>query len=113
VLAALLALAGCGAPGVPGGTVVPGAQSPLPRQAILYRDTVTVQFFDGALCVARRPTGARTWAGQLAGCPHMLSYEVMLPPGPQAPRRVLVQMVGGGVAVLSLPQTRFALPGPA
>lgn len=111
-LAALLALAACAAPQSADTPATPtGAAEP--RQAILYRNTVTVQFSDGTLCVAPRPGGARGWSGQLAGCPHLLPYEVTLPTGPMAPRRVLVQLASGGTAVLTLPQNSFGLPGPA
>jgi|AntAceMinimDraft_5_1070358.scaffolds.fasta_scaffold166885_2 hypothetical protein len=108
----VLLVAGCGAPSAPE-TAAGASRATEPRTAILYRDTVTVQFSDGALCVAPRPSGARAWSGQLAGCPHLLPYEVTLPPGAQAPRRVLVGLADGGTAVLSLPQTRFGLPGPS
>jgi hypothetical protein len=109
-LSGLLALAACGAPKP---AAAPATGEAAPRQAILYRDTVTVQFSDGTLCVAPRPAGARGWSGRLAGCPHLLPYEVALPAGAPAPRRVLVQLADGGTAVLSLPQTRFGLPGGA
>jgi len=113
-LALALLLAGCAAPGL-----APPAAAPIeragaaPRQAILYRDTVTVQFSDGALCVAPRPSGARAWSGQLAGCAHLAPYQVTLPPGPQVPRRVLVRLSGGGTAVLTLQEAQFGVPGPA
>ncbi|NCO21854.1 MAG: hypothetical protein GW905_07600 [Rhodobacterales bacterium] len=110
-LIALVALVGCAGPE---GAVAPPIPTggATPRQAILYRDTVTVQFSDGTLCVALRPATARIWGGQLAGCPHMATYQVTLPPGPQAARRILVRLDGGGTAVLRLDDAAFGLPGP-
>lgn len=105
----LALLAGCGAP-VDAPAPVPRAAEP--GRAILYRDTVTVEFSDGALCVAPRPTGARTWQGQLAGCPHALPFSVTLPQGPLAPRRVLVRLPEGGTSVITLQSARFGLPDP-
>ncbi|WP_157937617.1 hypothetical protein [Oceaniglobus roseus] len=107
------ALAGCGA--APRSAPVPasatGGGGAAPRQAILYRDTVTVQFSDASLCVAIRPGAARQWSGTLQGCPHLLPYRVELPAGRLAPRRVLVRTEGGGTTVLSLENAAFGLPG--
>jgi len=105
----ILALAGCAA--APAIAPVPGPVAQ-PRQAILYRDTVTVQFSDGALCVAPRPGRAAQWSGTLAGCAHPLPFSVALPAGRPAPRRVLVQLGDGGTAVLTLQAARYGLaPG--
>ncbi|WP_108483064.1 hypothetical protein [Oceaniglobus ichthyenteri] len=104
-LAGLVLLAGCAAAPMAPPT------APEPRQAIMYRNTVTVQFSDGALCVAKRPGTARAWDGTLAGCPHLLPYRVTLPGGGLAPRQVLVRLPGGGVRVIAVGDAAFGLPG--
>ncbi len=109
--AAFLALTGCSTGMVNAPVATPPAGA-APQKAILYRDTVTVQFSDGALCVAPRPGAARSWSGRLSGCPHLLAYDVTLPPGPLAPRRVLVRLEGGGVRVIEVETVAFGLSGP-
>lgn len=104
-------LAGCSTGGGAPVAQVSGAKAG-PVGAILYRDTVTVHFSDGAMCAAPRPGTARMWAGTLAGCPHLLPYTVTLPAGRMAARRVLVKLPEGGMVVLALPSTRFGLNPP-
>lgn len=65
----LAALAGCS-------TVAPLPQPPEPSRVILYRDTVTVEMRDGALCTGVRRGAARGWSGTLGGCPHPLPFRV-------------------------------------
>lgn len=84
-----------------------------PHQAILYRNTITVEFTDGALCVAKRPGAAQTWAGQLAGCSYTLPYRALLPGAALAPRQVLVRLTTGQRVVLLVGETQFGLPGAA
>jgi hypothetical protein len=112
-LLTLLLVAGCvGGAAPPQGATARASGGAEPARAILYRDTVTVEFTDGALCVAPRPGRAARWQGVLAGCPHLRPYTVDLPAGPMAPRRVLVRLEGGGLAVLDLGAAQFGLrPG--
>ena len=108
-----MALAGCATPPRPGlaGVTPDVAARGMPQSAILYRDTVTVQFSDASLCVALRPGSAQRWSGTLAGCPHLLPYSVVLPDGTGSARRVLVRTDAGGTAVLTLRDAAFGLPG--
>ena len=78
------------------------AAAAAPSGAILYRDTITVHYADGALCAASRPGGAREWQGRLAGCPYTQPYRARLPQAPQPPRVVLAPApVGQAVIALS------------
>ncbi|WP_145953427.1 hypothetical protein [Oceaniglobus indicus] len=109
ILACGAVLSGCVSATRPG---APALREAEPRTAILYRDTVTVGFSDGALCVALRPGRARAWSGVLQGCPHGRDYRVEMPAGGDAPRRVLVRTESGATAVIAIGETAFGLrPG--
>lgn len=64
-----LALAGC--------TMQDAPPVVTPTAAVLYRDTVTVQTSDGALCTGPRNRPGNTWSGTLGGCPHAWPYQVI------------------------------------
>ncbi|WOI55794.1 hypothetical protein [Palleronia sp. LCG004] len=69
-----LLLAGCAeGPGL----ATPG--DPAPRAVTLYRDTVTVEMRDGALCTGVRPAGQGPWRTTLRGCPHTWPVSVLRP----------------------------------
>ena len=53
--------------------------APEPRAVTLFRDTVTVQFTDGALCTLPREARSGGWSGALLGCPHRWPVEVRQP----------------------------------
>ena len=52
------------------------ARTAVPQRAILYPVGLTLLMSDKTLCVGHRPGRARDWSGHLAGCPHLLRYEV-------------------------------------
>ncbi|SFG16174.1 hypothetical protein SAMN04488020_101359 [Palleronia marisminoris] len=65
-------LAACAAPVV--------ADRPIaPREVTLYRDTVTAQMTDGALCTSVRGASSGPWSGAFRGCPHTWPVEVRRP----------------------------------
>lgn len=68
-LALILVLAGC--------TMQDAPPAVTPAAAVLYRDTVTVQTSDGALCTGPRNRPGNTWSGTLQGCPHTWPYRVI------------------------------------
>ncbi|EKE43943.1 hypothetical protein OCGS_1924 [Oceaniovalibus guishaninsula JLT2003] len=69
----LITLAGCAS------TTAIAPREAVPARVTLYRDTVTVEASDGALCTAVRPAGAGGWTGVLAGCPHPWPVAVLRP----------------------------------
>lgn len=73
----LAALAGC-TESARFETVRPAAVA-RPVAVVLYRDTVTVRFADGALCAMPRAARSGAWSGRLAGCPHPWPAEVLRP----------------------------------
>lgn len=68
-LALILVLAGC--------TMQDAPPEVTPTTAVLYRDTITVQTSDGALCTGPRNRSGNTWSGRLEGCPHTWPYQVI------------------------------------
>ncbi|KKK64811.1 hypothetical protein LCGC14_2980440 [marine sediment metagenome] len=103
-LVALLLLAGCAGALPPASA--PVGRGAVPAQVILYRDTATVRFSDGALCTAVRPGRALRWSGTLGGCPHAWPYEVARPAPRAAPRQPLTPGSGGDVVLTSPDGTR-------
>lgn len=99
-----------GAASTAGAASAGGSAAAAPAGAILYRDTITVHYADGALCAASRPGGAREWQGRLAGCPYTRPYQARLPQAPQPPRVVLAP-APAAQAVIALSGGRaFGLP---
>lgn len=67
-------LAGCAVGESP---ETPAGAPSRPVSVVLYRDTVTVRFGDGALCVMPREASSGAWSGRLAGCPYLWPAEVL------------------------------------
>ena len=97
--AILLLLAGCGA--APQVTAPGGGAAP--RSVTLFRDTVTVEMNDGALCTGPRRGRAGPWSTTLGGCPHPWPVDVLRPttrprlplaPGTDAPWVTLTPPAG-------------------
>ncbi len=82
----VLLLSGCAA--------LARAPDPRPALVILYRDTLTVQMSDGALCIGLRPQGPQRWSGVLQGCATPLGFAVLAEP--HRAREVLAPAGGAG-----------------
>ncbi|SFP16478.1 hypothetical protein [Tranquillimonas alkanivorans] len=87
----ILALAGCAA--------AAPERRPQVGEAILYRDTLTVEMRDGTLCVAPRPPSG-AWEGRLIGCPY--TWPVVVRPQGQGPRSLLAPAAPGAPAAVGL-----------
>lgn len=66
----------------------------VPQSASLTRDTVRIDFGNGYICTGSKAEALQTdagWQGQLQGCPQSYDYQVILLPGTNPVRYILVE----------------------